>query len=233
MKPQTNINKPVLILAVTLLLFLITILLWDLDLKDVVRAAVSGDVNSAAQAIANAGVAAILISIYINATISIMGLLPSVFLTGANVLVFGLYGGFLVSWAGEIIGATVSFLLYRWGIKSAAKIPTDRWKTIKTINALSGTRQIYFLTVLRMAPFVPSGLINLLGALTAIRLQNFILATTIGKFPALLLETAFMYNLLNLSKGYTNLGIGIFVAALLYLGVKRELDRLDKSHHHQ
>jgi len=229
MKPYTDMKKPVLILAVTLLFFLATILLWDIDLKDVVKTAVSGDINSAAQAIAGAGVAAVLISIYINAAISIMGILPSVFLTGANVLVFGLYGGFLVSWAGEIIGATVSFLLYRWGIKSAAHIPTERWKTILTINALSGARQIYFLTVLRMAPFVPSGLINLLGALTAIRLQNFILATTIGKFPALLLETAFMYNLLNLSQGYTNLGIGVIVAALLYLGVKKELDRLDKA----
>jgi len=226
-------KKPVLILAVTLLFFLATILLWDIDLKDVVKTAVSGDINSAAQAIAGAGVAAVLISIYINAAISIMGILPSVFLTGANVLVFGLYGGFLVSWAGEIIGATVSFLLYRWGIKSAAQIPTDRWKTIQTINALSGARQIYFLTVLRMAPFVPSGLINLLGALTAMRLQNFILATTIGKFPALLLETAFMYSLLNLSQGYTYLGIGVIVAALLYLGVKRELDRLDKAQHKQ
>ncbi|KAF1084801.1 TVP38/TMEM64 family inner membrane protein YdjZ [Sporotomaculum syntrophicum] len=230
MKLSTKFKKPVIILAVTLMLFWSTTLLWHIDLKDVAQTAVSGDINAAAQAIAGAGAAAILISIYINAAISIMGLLPSVFLTGANVLVFGLYGGFLVSWAGEVVGAAVSFLLYRWGIKSAAKIPTDRWKTIKTINALPGARQIYFLTILRMAPFMPSGLINLLGALTAIRLQNFILATTIGKFPALLLETAFMYNLLNINKGYINMVTGVLVAALLYWGVQKELQRLDKLH---
>ncbi len=233
MKPSVGIKKPLIILAFTLILFLTTIFLWDIDLRAVVKTAASGDIKSAAQVIAGVGTPAILISIYINAAISIMVVLPSVFLTGANVLVFGLYGGFLVSWVGEVIGATVSFTLYRWGIKSAAKIPTDSWKTIKTINALPGVRQIYFLTILRMAPFVPSGFINLLGALTAIQLRNFIIATIIGKFPALVLETAFTYNLINISKGYINLGIGVIIAALLYLGVKKELNRLDKLHQNQ
>ncbi|AGL02808.1 hypothetical protein Desgi_3474 [Desulfoscipio gibsoniae DSM 7213] len=230
MKPSISIKKPSIILAFTLILFLTTIYLWNIDLRTVVKTAASGDIKSAAQAIADAGTPAILISIYINSAISIMGVVPSVFLTGANVLVFGLYEGFLVSWAGEVIGAIVSFMLYRWGIKSAAKIPTNRWKLIKTVNVLPGARQIYFLTVLRMAPFVPSGLINLFGALTTIQLSNFIIATTIGKFPALLLETAFIYNLININKGYINLGIGIIIAALLYFGVKKELDRLAKLH---
>jgi uncharacterized membrane protein YdjX (TVP38/TMEM64 family) len=212
---------------------LTTIYLWNIDLSAVVKAATSGDIKSAAQAIAGARIPAILISIYINVAISIMGVLPSIFITGANMLIFGLYGGFLVSWAGEIIGATVSFMLYRWGIKSAAKIPVDRWKLIKTVNDLPGLSQIYFLTVLRMAPFVPSGLINLLGALTTIQPRNFIIATTIGKFPALLLETAFIYSLINIDKGFINLGIGVIVATLLYFGIRKELDRLSKIHQKQ
>ncbi|MDD3652848.1 MAG: VTT domain-containing protein [Desulfotomaculaceae bacterium] len=192
------------------------------------KTAASGDIKSTAQAISGAGTLAILMSIYINAAISIMGVVPSVFLTGANVLVFGLHGGFMVSWAGEVIGATVSFMLYRWGIKSAVKLPAERLKSIKTINALPWTRQIYFLMVLRMAPFLPSGLINLLGALTTIQTHNFIIATTIGKFPALLLETACIYNLININKGYVNLGIGVIVAALMYFGAKKEIDRQAK-----
>jgi len=228
MRLSTSIKKPIIILTFTLILFLATIYLWNIDLKAVVNTAASGDIKSAARAIAGAGTPAILMSIYINAAISIMGVVPSVFLTGANVLVFGLHGGFLVSWAGEVIGATVSFMLYRWGIKSAARIPTDRWKLIKTVNTLPGVRQIYFLMVLRMAPFVPSGLINLLVALTTIQPRNFIIATTVGKFPALLLETAFIYNLININKGYINLGIGVMVTALLYFGARKELDRLAK-----
>ncbi len=226
MKLSASIKKPTIILTFTLILFLATIYLWNIDLKAVVNTAASGDIKSAARAIAGAGTPAILMSIYINAAISIMGVVPSVFLTGANVLVFGLHGGFLVSWAGEVIGAAVSFMLYRWGIKSAARIPTDRWKLVKTVNTLPGLRQIYFLMVLRMAPFVPSGLINLLGAITTIQPRNFIIATTVGKFPALLLETAFIYNLININKGYINLGIGIMVTALLYFGARKELDRL-------
>ncbi|MTI84834.1 MAG: TVP38/TMEM64 family protein [Firmicutes bacterium] len=221
MRQGTSIKKP------TIILFLATIYLWHNDLKAVINAATSGDIKSAAHAIAGAGTAAILISIYINAAISIMGVVPSVFLTGVNVLVFGLYGGFMVSWAGEVIGGHSFFHGLPVGHK-IGRIPTEHWKLIKTVNTLPGVRQIYFLMVQRMAPFVPSGLINLIGSLTTIQARNFIIATTIGKFPALLLETAFIYNLININRGYINLGTGVLIAALLYFGVKKELDRLAK-----
>ena len=81
-----------------------------------------------------------------------------------------------------------------------------------------------------MAPFIPSGLINLFGALTTISFTNFFLATAIGKFPALVLETAFSYNIVTLGKNYLNLFISLVVAGLLYIGVKRELQRLNKQH---
>ncbi|CCO08140.1 TVP38/TMEM64 family protein [Desulforamulus hydrothermalis] len=204
--------------------------LWRQDLINIIKAAGSGDVQTAAQIIQDAGATAILISIVINVAISLAGVIPSVFLTGANMLVFGLYGGFLISWAGEVVGAAISFLLYRWGAKSVAKLSTDQWKLSKTVSSLPGTKQVYFLTVLRMAPFIPSGLINLFGAITTVSFANFIIATTAGKLPALILETAFSYNLVTLSKNYLNLGISILVAVLLYFGVKIELNRLRKKH---
>lgn len=203
---------------------------WRQELLNIIKAAGSGDVLMAAQIIQEAGAAAILISIAINVAISLAGVIPSVFLTGANTLVFGPYGGFLISWAGEVTGAAISFLLYRWGVKSVAKFSTDQWKVSQTVSSLPGTKQIYFLTVLRMAPFIPSGLINLFGAITTISFSNFMIATAVGKFPALILETAFSYNLITLGKNYFNLGISIVVAMLLYFGVKKELNRLRQKH---
>lgn len=202
--------------------------LWQQELLNIIKAAGSGDVLTAAQIIREAGATAILISLAINVAISLAGVIPSIFLTGANLLVFGLYKGFAISWAGEVIGAAISFLLYRWGAKSVAKLSTDQWKLSKTVNMLPGARQIYFLTVLRMAPFIPSGLINLFGAITTVSFTNFMIATAAGKFPALVIEAAFSYNLLTLGKNHINLGISIIVASLLYFGVKRELNRLRK-----
>jgi len=215
-------------LIITLFL-IIAIVLADFlyyDLTGILKLAVSGDTQAISKAISGAGAAAILISILINTFISVMGVIPSVFLTGANILVFGFFGGFLVSWAGEFVGASISFVLYRAGARTILKIPPDHMKVIRAISLMPGVKQIYFLAVLRLAPFFPSGVINLFGALTTVPLVNFLIATALGKFPALLLESAFSYNMLTISKNYINLGISILVAVLLYFIIKKEFSRL-------
>lgn len=215
-------------LIITLFLFAATILagLLHSGFNRIVKLAVSGDMQAISEAISEAGAAAILISILINTIISVMGVIPSVFLTGANILVFGFYGGFLVSWAGEVVGALISFVLYRGGIRSVLRIRPDHMRVVRAISLMPGSKQIYFLSVLRLAPFFPSGAINLFGALTTVPLVNFLIATALGKFPALLLESAFSYNVLTISKNYINLGISVLVAVLLYFIIKREFARL-------
>ncbi|MCH1638858.1 hypothetical protein MJ257_01950 [Paenibacillus timonensis] len=71
--------------------------------------------ENVAEWLARWGIGAYLLSIILNVVISILGVIPSVFLTMANVLVFGGIPGFFVSWIGEMAGAIVSYLLYRKG----------------------------------------------------------------------------------------------------------------------
>ncbi|NNU91543.1 hypothetical protein ETB99_13830, partial [Anoxybacillus sp. CHMUD] len=54
---------------------------------------------------------AFFISIAINIVISILGVVPSVFLTAANLAVFGFWKGTFLSFVGEAVGAIVSFVL--------------------------------------------------------------------------------------------------------------------------
>ncbi|SHK62205.1 TVP38/TMEM64 family protein [Desulforamulus aeronauticus] len=211
------------------LLIVLTILLLTGDTYTLLELVRSRDINEIANTIASYGPAAILVSLFLNTLISVLGVLPSIFLTMANTLVFGLYGGFLVSYAGELLGAVITFILYRWGITSLVKIPTEQWKLFKNIGRLPTKKQIYFLAVIRLAPFVPSGVINLLAALAGIPLLSFTIATAIGKFPALILETSFSYNLLKIGQNYLNLGISILVALLLYWGVKKEYSRIKEN----
>jgi uncharacterized membrane protein YdjX (TVP38/TMEM64 family) len=74
------------------------------------------NVDSIAEWIRSWGLIAVLASILLNIVISISGVLPSIFLSGANAIVFGLMGGFAVSLTGEVLGASLAFLLYRWGV---------------------------------------------------------------------------------------------------------------------
>nr|WP_309136131.1 hypothetical protein [Mesobacillus foraminis] len=67
-----------------------------------------------------------LISLLLNTLIAISGILPSAFLTAANILVLGFANGLLLSIAGEAIGAVVCFLLYRKGL---AIIPSSQKKS--------------------------------------------------------------------------------------------------------
>lgn len=198
------------------------------DPARIIKSLFSGDVGFISEAISGAGAAAVLLSLLLNTVISVLGVIPSVFLTGANILVFGFWGGFLVSWAGEVVGATVAFMLYRAGIRSVLKVSPGHWRVIKAIGQMPGVKQIYFMSVLRLAPFFPSGVINLFGALTTIPMANFFIATALGKLPALLLESSFSYNVITFERNYINLVISVLVAIALYLLVKKEFSRLKK-----
>ncbi|MEC2127849.1 hypothetical protein P9G84_02425 [Brevibacillus centrosporus] len=72
------------------------------------------------------GAVAIAGSILLHILISITGVLPSIFLSGASAVVFGMEGGFFVSHAGEVSGAALAFVLSRWGSRKIKKL--QKWK---------------------------------------------------------------------------------------------------------
>ena len=55
---------------------------------------------------------AVFVSIVLSILISILGVVPSAFLTILNVTAFGFWGGFWVSLADEIVGSLIAFCLY-------------------------------------------------------------------------------------------------------------------------
>ncbi|UYZ21337.1 hypothetical protein [Mesobacillus jeotgali] len=60
---------------------------------------------------------AILISLAVSITIAVLGVIPSAFITAANIIYFGFAGGLALSIIGEAAGAIISFFLYRKGVK--------------------------------------------------------------------------------------------------------------------
>ncbi|EGW36593.1 putative membrane protein, partial [Desulfosporosinus sp. OT] len=49
--------------------------------------------------------------------IAVAGIIPSIFVTGANVIVFGPVNGSIISWVGEVIGALVCSTFTDWALK--------------------------------------------------------------------------------------------------------------------
>ncbi|PFR34062.1 TVP38/TMEM64 family protein [Bacillus cereus] len=139
---------------------------------------------------------AIPLSILINIIISLLGVIPSIFLTAINIQLFGVTNGTIISIAGEALGAIISFYIYRLGLQ---KFTHDKVKYPKVERLLYVEGREAFLLVLsfRLIPFIPSSIVTLFAALGKMSLLSFSIASTIGKIPALLIEVYSAYQVMN------------------------------------
>lgn len=156
---------------------------------------------------------AILVSIVVNIVISIIGVLPSAFLTAINVTVFGFWGGFSVSLIGEIAGSLVAFWLYRKGFRKFVDHRSKHTPRMKKLLDASPREAFLLVIGLRLMPFVPSGLVTLYAAVSKMRFGSFAVASSIGKVPALLIEVSTTYAVVKW------LGIGQFIVFGLAIAV--------------
>jgi uncharacterized membrane protein YdjX (TVP38/TMEM64 family) len=71
------------------------------------------------------------------------------------------------------------------------------------------------LVAARVAPLLPSGAINVIGALTTIRLSLFLSATGVGKIPSIALEALVSHDLLHFGDHNARLALVLISLALL------------------
>jgi len=163
---------------------------------------------------------AIVISICISILIAVIGVVPSVFITAANILFFGFWNGMFVSFLGEALGAGIAFILYRKGFKSSVNKGLDKYPKVKRLLHAKDKEAFYLVFALRLIPFVPSGLITFAAAVGKVTFSIFIIASSLGKLPALLIEAYSVYELTQF--GWQGKLILVVVAlALLYWAIKK------------
>lgn len=142
---------------------------------------------------------AIIISLSISIIVAILGLVPSFFITGANILFFGFWEGLAVSLLGETLGAIVAFTLYRKGFKKIAHDSLAKYPKLLKLTTLEGKQAFSMVLSLRLMPFIPSGLVTLAAAIGKISLLTFAISSSIGKIPALLIEGFSVYQIISVS----------------------------------
>lgn len=131
---------------------------------------------------------AIAISLLISILIAVIGLLPSFFITAANILFFGFWQGTLLSFLGEALGAVVAFLLYRKGFKKAITQQLVKFPKAQQLVLAKGKQAFLLVVSLRLLPFVPSGIVTFGAAVGTMTAFQFLIASSVGKAPALLIE---------------------------------------------
>lgn len=140
---------------------------------------------------------AIIFSIGLNVIIAIFGIVPSYFITAANLYVFGFYNGLLISTLGEAIGAVVTFKLYRYGLFSVSQKQFDKQPKIFKIFKAKNNDQKKLIFFTRIVPFVPSGFVTYYGAMGKMSTIQFALYSTLGKIPAMLMEVLVVNTIIN------------------------------------
>ena len=162
------------------------------------------------------GIFAIFLSILANVIVNVLGVIPAAFIAAANVLFFGFWWGLLISLVGEVIGAVVAFCLYRKGITTwTSKFPVGN-KYIKRLQETEGREAFWLVVILRLILIIPAGVVSFVSAGSRIRLSSFVIASTLGKIPPLIIKVYAMYQVFTWTwQGQMILfGSGIFVIGI-------------------
>ncbi|WP_232336884.1 TVP38/TMEM64 family protein [Planococcus lenghuensis] len=140
---------------------------------------------------------AVILSIFVGIVVAILAVIPSVFVTSANILVFGFWEGAFLSFLGEAIGAVVAFLLYQFGLRNISRHYLHRFSSLQRLVDVQGKEAFFLIFALRLTPFTPSSIVTYFASIGKVSWQTFAVASSLGKIPALLLEAYSIYHLVN------------------------------------
>ena len=93
-----------------------------------------GDLKGTIAYLKTFGVYAAFMSFFIDVVINVVGFLPSIFISTANGLIFGLFWGTIISWLAETVGVIISFYMMRTLFRRMAKHVIAQSKTLTKLE---------------------------------------------------------------------------------------------------
>lgn len=162
------------------------------------------------------GVYAAFMSFFIDVVINIVGFLPSIFISTANGLIFGLFWGVVISWLAETVGVIISFYMMRTLFRGVAKNIIQKSKTLSRLDAHESWQAM---ATARAIPYMPNGLVTAVAALSSMTFRDYALGCLVGKLPSTALEVILGHDVLNLEQNSLRLTVIIVAVAVIYGGV--------------
>lgn len=189
--------------------------------SNTLQLAISGNVDGLVEYLRSFGPWAILISFLLDVLINAASVFPSIFLSTANGLIFGLPMGILISWLAETTGVVISFFLMRFFFRSTAEVIIAKSNSLKHIDEVSGEHGLEWMAFARTLPYFPSGILTAIGAVSSISARDYIIANLIGKFPSTALEVVIGHDIVNFKENTLRLSILVIVVAAIFLVYKK------------
>ena len=177
-----------------------------------------GDIEETAAYIQSFGVWAIFFSFWLTLFVNALGFPPAIIFSTANTLIFGIVPGIVLSCVAETVGVTISFLLLRFFFRDTAQKIITKNKTLGNIDKYSGEKGFTVMLIARMVPYLPSALLNAVGALSSLSLRDYVVASFIGKFPSTGIEAIIGHDAITHEEDPTRMIVVIIAAVVLIVG---------------
>ena len=206
------------IVAAIIMLFVIIHFIDPTFLPHIWGLLARGDIEETASFIASFGYWAILFSFLLTLFVNALGFPPAIIFSTANTLIFGIFWGIILSVAAETVGVTFSFILLRFFFRETAQKIINKNKTLANIDKYSGKRGFAVMLIARMVPYFPSIMLNAIGALSAMRLSDYVIASLIGKIPSTGIEAIIGHDTITKQEDPTRLIVVVVLAILLIAG---------------
>ncbi len=187
-----------------------------------------GDIVETAEYIQGYGSLAVVFSFLLTLFVNAIGFPPAIIFSTANTLIFGIVPGIVLSVIAETFGVTISFILLRFFFRDSAKKIIRKSKRLSSIDKYSSKNGFTVMLIARMVPYVPSGILNAAGALSAMSLLDYFLASLVGKFPSTGIEAIIGHDAILHEEGFLRIIVVVIFAIALIVWAWR----YQKKHHH-
>ena len=184
-------------------------------LPEVVDLLSRGDIVETAEYIKGYGSLAVVFSFLLTLFVNAIGFPPAIIFSTANTLIFGIVPGIVLSVVAETVGVTISFILLRFFFRDTAKKIIAKNKRLRSIDKYSSKKGFTVMLIARMVPYLPSGLLNAAGALSAMSLWDYFLASLVGKFPSTGIEAIIGHDAILQEEDFTRIIVVVIFAIAL------------------
>jgi uncharacterized membrane protein YdjX (TVP38/TMEM64 family) len=124
-----------------------------------------------------------------------ISVIPSAVLYTSGGLIFGPVYGSIIILIGNIIGASIAYFLSRYFLQDYFETRINK-KTLKTFNKYAHKYGAYVIFFLRLNPFTSSDVFNYVAGLTKMKFSSFIIGTTLGLIPLIILTVTIGSNVI-------------------------------------
>lgn len=178
-----------------------------------------GDIAALAAYIQGLGFGGVAVTLFLFVIMTFTIVFPFMILSGAAGIVYGLFWGVMISWAGEVIGAIVMFVFARYFFRHMIEGWIEKSKYLKQVDDYSAKNGFHALLIARLLPLAPSGIITAVAAISKMSFRDFMLATVLGKLPPVVIKVLLGHDLAFAGENMTRLIVVVLLVVVIYAGM--------------